>query len=144
MILEYMQFLEDQRSCGKMELGGLDKTHFGKVMRKLAYNEKEIGRAAMEKRRQEKVSAKINISTCLELDEVGSLDSSDSDSLDADADTEPYSIEDPDFVFPSTSSGVTVSTRLHSKNPSPSIALKLPRNLLQAKSYQTWETGLFY
>ncbi|GBM85475.1 hypothetical protein AVEN_114589-1, partial [Araneus ventricosus] len=114
-ILEDVQFLEDQRSCRKMELGGLDKTHFAK------------------KRRQEKASTKINISTSLELDEVGSLDSRDSDSLDADADTEPYSLEDPDFIFPSTSSGATGSKRLRSKNPSPSIALKLPRNPFTSK-----------
>ncbi|GBM58072.1 hypothetical protein AVEN_77242-1 [Araneus ventricosus] len=115
MILEDVQFLEDQRSCRKMELGGLDKTHFAK------------------KRRQEKASTKINVSTSLELDEVGSLDSRDSDSLDADADTEPYSLEDPDFVFPSTSSGATGSKRLRSKNRSPSIALKLPRNPFTSK-----------
>ncbi|GBM65102.1 hypothetical protein AVEN_262593-1 [Araneus ventricosus] len=85
------------------------------------------------KRHQEKASTKINISTSLELDEVGSLDSSDSDSLDADADTEPYSIEDPGFVFPSTSSGATGSKRLRSEIRSPSIALKLPRNPITNK-----------
>ncbi|GBM44748.1 hypothetical protein AVEN_83876-1 [Araneus ventricosus] len=42
-------------------------------------------------------------------------------------------IEDPDFVFPSTSSGATWSKRLRSKIPSPSIALKLPRNPFTSK-----------
>lgn len=120
MILEDVQFLEDQRSCRKMELGGLDKTHFAKVTRKLAHNEKEIERAVIEKRRRAKASTKINI------------ESSDSDSLDADADIEPNSIKDPDFVFPSTSSGAIRSTQ----GPSPScstINLKLPRNPFTSK-----------
>lgn len=33
MILEDVQFLEDQRLCRKIEFGGLDKKHFAKVMR---------------------------------------------------------------------------------------------------------------
>ena len=39
-----------------MKLGGLDKTHFTKVMRKLAYKEKEIEHVAMETCCQEKAS----------------------------------------------------------------------------------------
>ncbi|GBM93392.1 hypothetical protein AVEN_245546-1 [Araneus ventricosus] len=72
----------------KNGVGGLDKAHFTKVMRKLAHNEREIERVAMEKRRQEKASTKLNISTSLKLDEVGSFDSSYSESLDAEPDTE--------------------------------------------------------
>ena len=66
----------------------------------------KIVHAAMEKCRQEKALTKLNMTTSLKLDEVGSIFSGDSDSLDANTEA------DPEFVFPSDSSGDTGSTQL--------------------------------
>ena len=77
-------------------------------MRKLAHKEKEIEHAVMEKRHQEKAPTKINKTTSLKLDEVSSIISGDSDSLDADTETD--QTEYLKFIFPSTSSGATGST----------------------------------
>ena len=49
--MEGVRFLEDQRSCRKIELGGLDKTHVLKVARKVFYNETEMERSMREKQR---------------------------------------------------------------------------------------------
>lgn len=51
--------------------------------------------------------------------------------MDAYTEIETYSIQDPDFIFHSTSSGATASIRLHTK--SSSVALKLLRNLFTGK-----------
>lgn len=112
MILEDLQFLEDQRSCRKMVLGGLDKTHVAKVLRKQSRIEQEIERTVKETRRQEEASTMINTSTSL-----GSLETNDFDAL---PDT---TEEDPDFVFPSTSSGATGNT-LHRKSSSIALTQK--------------------
>lgn len=96
----------------------------------------------MEKRCQENASTKLNIRIGLEFGEVGSFDLSDLDSLDAEDRAEPYSIEDPDLIFPSTSSGSTGSTRLYSKSPISLIAFKLHRNLLTSKIISNREVRL--
>ena len=57
----------------------------------------------MEKCRQKKASTQINPSTCLKLEEVGSIISGGSDSLYDGIEDNPT--ENPEFVFPSTSSG---------------------------------------
>ena len=90
-----------------MELKGFDKTHFMKVMRKLTHKEKEIDHASIEKCRQEKASSMINMSINLKLDEVGSIISGNSDSLDANINNDPENLE---FVFPSISSDATGAT----------------------------------
>jgi hypothetical protein len=99
-------------------------------MKKLSRNQKETERTAKKKRRQEEASTKINTSTSLELDTVGSLESSELVGLDA----LPDSIEDPEFVFPSTSSGATGTTL---RRKSSSIALTLPGNPFTSKTIST-------
>ena len=136
MILEDMQSQEDQGSCRKKELEGLDKIHFTKFMRKLVHKDNEIERAAMEKCHQEKASIKISTSTSLKVDDVDSIITGFLVVRCLDADTETDPTEDPKFLFPSTSSYTTGSTRFHSKSSSPScssITLKLPRNLFTSK-----------
>ena len=67
-------FLEDHRLCRKMELGGLDKSHFSKVMRKVSYNEKEMEHSVRESKWQLESSTKINKTNLEELDKFDSFD----------------------------------------------------------------------